>query len=81
MKTYTVLGSVDILISKKVRANSEDEARKKAAKHFGGLENGMGNGGCYKIIMVEKPGEEILPTDSEIEWNDVIEENPNEEWE
>ena len=80
-KVYTVLGSVDILIAKKVRAESEDEARRKAAKQFGGLENGMGNGGLYKIITVDKLGEEIFPTDSEVEWNDVIEENPNEEWE
>jgi len=81
MKTYTVLGSVDILIAKKVRANSEAEARIKANKQFGGLENGMGNGGSYKLIGVDKPGEEIFPTDSTIEWNDVIEENPNEKWE
>jgi len=81
MKTYTVLGSVDVLISKRVKANSEDEARAKARKLFGGIQECAGNGGLYKIICVDKVGESIYPTDSEVEWNDAWEENPNEIWE
>lgn len=81
MKTYTVLGNVTVLISKRVRANSEEEARMKASKNFGGICEFAGNGGSYKLIGVDEIGESIHPDDSIVEWNDVIEENPNEKWE
>lgn len=58
MNKYKVYGTVTVLITKEVYANSENEAKEVAAERFGGLANFCGNGGTDYLLGVYNDDED-----------------------
>ena len=68
---YEVEGTATILVKKRVKANSEEEAIELADKYFGGLTCYCGNGGIDKLIGVCSYSESV-DTDGDVEWTDAF---------
>jgi hypothetical protein len=59
MKKYKVSGTVTVVVTKEVWANSEDEAQEKAYNQLPCLTAYCGNGGYDKLVGVEDDGESV----------------------
>lgn len=74
MKKYEVRGHATVICAMTVKANSPEEAIKKANAEFGGLSNYAGMGSCECLIGVDSAenGRCIYP-DSDVEFDDAEE--------
>lgn len=72
MKKYDVYGTVPIVVTITVEANSGEEAIEIAARKFQGVRGYVGNGGLDKLIGVDGTNESI-EVDGEPEFDDWTE--------
>lgn len=79
MKKYRVYGTVEVVVTKEVWANSESEAYEKASEQLETLESYLGNGGDNKLIGVDGHDESVDVCGNTINYNDieVLENNPD----
>ena len=69
---YEVRGSCTITVLKRVKANSEEKAKKLAEEYFGGLMAYVGNGDIDKLIGVDNDSESVEAEDY-IKWEEAYE--------
>lgn len=74
-KIYEVIGHKTIVVKKRVKANSEEEAFELAEEFFNGIHSFLGNGGDDKLIGVYDDSESIECDDSYIDWQSAEETN------
>ncbi|MFB0847303.1 hypothetical protein [Paenibacillus oleatilyticus] len=68
MPEFEVLGKFTVHVSKKVEAESAEEAVEKAVEEFGGITGYVRNGGIDKLLGVMGRDESIEANWLEIEW-------------
>ena len=78
MKKFRVYGNVNVVVTKEVWANTEEEALAKAYNKLPCLTAYAGNGGWDKLVGVSDY-DETVEIDEDIEYNDteLLEDNPN----
>lgn len=78
MKKFSVRGNVNVVVTKEVWANTEEEAMEKAYKKLSSLTAYCGNGGVDKLVGVANHDESVDIFD-DIEYDDVeeIEDDPD----
>jgi hypothetical protein len=78
MKKFKVFGNVNVVVTKEVWANTEEEAMEKAAQKLSCLTAYCGNGGYDKLVGVENHDESVDVFD-DIVYDDVeeLEDDPD----
>lgn len=72
MKRFKVYGYVNVVVTKEVWANNEEDAMGKAYNRLSCLNAYCGNGGWDKLVGVQNSDESVDVYD-DIEYNDVVE--------
>lgn len=77
MKKFKVYGNVNVVVTKEVWANSEEEAREKAYNQLPSLTAYCGNGGFDKLVGVDAYDASVeLIEDIEYDDTEVLEDDP-----
>lgn len=78
MKKFRVYGVTQVVVTKEVWANNEDEAKEKAYQRLSSLTAYGGNGGWDKLVGVSGHDESV-EADEDVEYNDteLLEEDPS----